>query len=357
MSNNLFIVSTPYHLLTAFILSNTIYKKDINFLALTHPHGYDYWKKDNLLDFLSSTRAGYQKIFPLIHWMTSKEKNLSMRKQVRSVQQSILNPSIDEAFLSSDLDSQNQLLVAALGLTQFYRFEDGLYSYYNEDRKRPLTHEYFHKIKLNFIKLISGIHSSLYLNTSASGCSPAGIADFMYLPELLKRPSPQVHEITTEMIQTAMRILEINHIIKEELPKGKYSIYLSQPITEQGKFSFEDEKKCLSLTIKNLKKGEKLIYKPHPNDAPYKLDYVKKHYPDIIINESRAPVEIILYREPQIEKVISYQSTTLMLAKKFTQRDITCISLLNFYHKPIHPAYRKILEAAGVQFMNKTEDN
>ena len=193
MSNNLFIVSTPFHLLTAFILANTFYEKDINLLALTHPHGYDHWKENHLLTFLSSTNAGYQKVFPLIHWMTHKEKKLSMRQQVRSVQQSIQKTPIDKAFLSSDIDPQNQLLVAALGLTRFYRFEDGLFSYYNEDRKRSISHEYFHKLKLTGIKWISGIHSSLYLNTSTSGASPAGIADFMYLPGLLKRPSPQVY--------------------------------------------------------------------------------------------------------------------------------------------------------------------
>ncbi len=352
MANNLFIVSTPFHLLTSFILTNTCYKEDSNFLALIHPHGYAHWAEDPLLTFLSSSDGGYQKVFPLIHWMTRKEKKLSKREQVRLVQESIKNIPIDKVFLGNDIAPSHQLLVATLGLTQFYRFEDGIFSYYNEDRIRSKSHEYFHKIKLNFIKFIAGIHSSLYLNTSATGASPAGVADFMYLPELMKRYSPKVYEITSEMIEESMEILKRNHLLKEELPEGSYTVYLSQSIREPDKFSFDDEKRYISLVISRLKDGEKLIYKPHPNDPPYKAEYVKEHYPDVIVNESKEPVEVILYKEPQIQTVISYQSTTLILAKKFTGRDIECISLINFYHKPIHPAYRQLMEEAGVQFMN-----
>lgn len=349
--NNLFIVSTPYHLLTTFILSRTLYKEDTNYLALTHPHGYAYWAESPLLSFLSSTAAGYKKVFPLIRWMTGKEKEKSMREQVRQVQSSIRNLPVDRAFLSSDIDPQNQLLVAAIGLTSFCRFEDGLYSYYNEDRRRPKSHEYFHKIRLKLIEALSGIHSSLYLNTSTSGSSPAGSMDFMYMPHLLKRYSPMTREITGSMIRTAMDILTGEGLLKEELPNGSYTIYLSQPITEQGKITFGDEKRCLRLIAKQLLPGETLIYKPHPNDSPYKLDYIRSRFPDVFIHSGKEPVELLLYKEPKIKKVVSYQSTTLIIAKKFTGRDIECFSLINFYHKPISRAYREIMEEAGVKFI------
>lgn len=349
--NNLFIVSTPYHLLTTFILSRTLYKEDTNYLALTHPHGYAYWAESPLLSFLSSTAAGYKKVFPLIRWMTGKEKEKSMREQVRQVQSDIRDLPVDRAFLSSDIDPQNQLLIAAIGLTSFYRFEDGLYSYYNKDRIRSKSHEYFHKIKLKMIQALSGIHSDLYLNTSTSGSSPAGSMDFMYMPRLLKRYSPKVCEITDTMIHTAMDILDSEGLLREELPDGTYTIYLSQPVTEQGKITFEDEKRCLRLIAEQLSPGEKLIYKPHPNDDSYKLDYIRSHFPYVCIHKGKEPVELLLYKEPKIKKVVSYQSTPLITAKKFTGRNIECFSLINFYHKPIFPAYRDIMEEAGVKFM------
>lgn len=39
--NNLFIVNTPFHLLTSFILSKGFFPEDNNYLALIHPHGYE----------------------------------------------------------------------------------------------------------------------------------------------------------------------------------------------------------------------------------------------------------------------------------------------------------------------------
>jgi len=67
--NNLFIVNTPFHLLTSFILSKGFFPEDNNYLALIHPHGYEKWASNPLMNYISSTQCGYKEIFPLIFFL------------------------------------------------------------------------------------------------------------------------------------------------------------------------------------------------------------------------------------------------------------------------------------------------
>lgn len=354
MANNLFIVCTPFHLLTSFILSRTVHGGgDHNYLALVHPHGYESWRKDPLLRFMASREAGYQAVYPLITWMKSSAQEKSLRKQAEQVRAMVGAVKMDQAFLASDTGRQTQLLVALLGLKSYIRYDDGMFSYYNQDRKRPLSHTVFHQLMLRLMAWVAGIHSGLAFNVSSMGAASAGTGDYLYLPRLLRRPSPKVYEISAAMIAKAMDVLKGKGLLDQELPSGSYAMYLSQPITEQGKFSFDDEKECLRFCLSQLACGQRMIYKPHPNDSPYKVDYVRTHFPEVVINDSKVPVELVLYKEPSIQTVISYQSTTLLIAPKFTGRSIRCISLADWYRKPIHQAYRDIMEEAGVEFVGR----
>ena len=40
---NIFVVNTPFHLLTAFILQKSHFKKYDNYLVLIRPSGYEQW--------------------------------------------------------------------------------------------------------------------------------------------------------------------------------------------------------------------------------------------------------------------------------------------------------------------------
>ena len=40
MAKNLFVVNSPLHLMSAFILANSKFVNDDNYLALVHPHGF-----------------------------------------------------------------------------------------------------------------------------------------------------------------------------------------------------------------------------------------------------------------------------------------------------------------------------
>lgn len=346
---NLFIANTPFHLLTAFILSKGKFWRDENYLALIHPHGYEKWQDSKVMNYISSVDCGYKAVFPLIKWMSSKNKAQSYREQVEEVKNTMGKLGIDDIFLGSDIDVQNQLLVGTLGKQEFYRYEDGLYSYYNENRRRPISHMLFHKLKIHAMEWMAGIKSGPYINTSTASDSKAGIGDYMYKPELLKRYSPQTHEITQEMIRTAMLDLTQQDVFSKVMKQNSI-LYLSQPLVEQGKFTLAEEFGRLKTILEHLDENTSFYYKPHPNDKANKIKFYQQELPQMKFFESVEPVELSFYCEENLRTVISYQSTALMFPDKFTDRKLTTVSLVNFYQEPLHPAYIEIMQGAGVEF-------
>ena len=119
---NLFVINTPYHLLTCFILTHSIFKQDDNYLALMHPHGYDKWQSSLLMSYISSIQCGYKNIFPLLQWLSSKNKTQSYKQQAQYVKDNITPLNIDNVFIAVDISPVNQLLVMAVGQNHFYRF-------------------------------------------------------------------------------------------------------------------------------------------------------------------------------------------------------------------------------------------
>lgn len=232
MKKNLFIVNTPFHLLTSFILSRGNFKDDKNYLALIHPHAYDKWADSKVLSFMSSEEAGYEKVFPLIDWMRYKNKHQTYREQVKYVQKTMGSLNIDYIFLGSDIDVQNQLLVGALGQDRFFRYEDGLYSYYNENRRKPVLHSAFHQLRIYLIKKIAGIDGKVSINTTTASDNRSAIGDYMYKPWLLQRYSPRTYEIDQGMILTALEELEEKKIYHPVM-KSPSLLYLSQPLVDR----------------------------------------------------------------------------------------------------------------------------
>ena len=345
MAKNLFVVNSSINLLSTFVLANSLFENDDNYLALVHPHGYDRWKEDKILRFMSSHDAGFKQVFPLIDKVFSNHIDY-VRKNIKTL-------NVDNVFLGNDCGVQNQLLMSTLGVKKFYRLDDGTGSYYNDSQKRSLFRAWVHKIKLYALMIGYGIYSGFPINTVAMGESNAALGDYLLMPELLKRYSPKVFEITSEMIDKAMLLLKHNGLLEQELYDFEYVIYLSEPITENAKekFSFEDEINFLKGALRSLPDNRKLIYKPHPNDKSYKVDYVKKHLPEIIVNESKVPVEFILAKEPLIKEVVSYISSTLIFAKKITGRDIKCTSLSKMTGIKLSEAHIVMMENSGVEFL------
>lgn len=349
---NLFVVNTPYHLLTCFILSHSVYKKDENYLVLMHPHGYEKWKTNKLMTYMSTTNCGYKQVFLLLDWLSSKNKKESYRKQANYVKKYIKPLNIDNIFIGVDISPVNQLLVMAVGKNKFYRFEDGIYSYINENRKRKKSHAIFHKIKTYLLKWISGIHGNMYINTEAEGENPAGKLDIMYQPWLLQRKSPATKEITVEMIDQAMQNLKSQQLLKEVFPE-ECILYLSQPMVEKGLFSIENEADCLKEILLSVKDKVVLYYKPHPNDSKEKLEYYRNNFKQLKIYDGIEPAELLITSNSKLKAVISYQSSALLNVYKFAKTNIKSISLANLLQIKIHPAYKKIMKETGIIFYKK----
>lgn len=352
---NLFVVNTPYHLLTCFILTHSIYKNDENYLVLMHPHGYEKWKTNKLMTYMSTTKCGYKQVFLLLDWLSSKNKKESYRKQANYVKETIKPLNIDKVFIGVDISPVNQLLVMAVGKNQFYRFEDGMYSYFNENRRRKKSHAIFHKIKTYLLKFASNIHGNMFINTEAEGENPAGIADYVYHPKLLRRKSPNTREISISMIQEAIQDLNIKNILPTQFQKNSI-LYLSQPMVEMGKFTLKEEAHCLKNIINSVDKDAILYYKPHPHDNPEKLSYYKNNFKQLKIYEGIEPAELLFVDNPHLKAVISYQSSALMNVNKFSNNKIKAISLSDIFKTPIYPTYKEIMQQADISFPKKTDE-
>ena len=349
---NLFVVNTPYHLLTCFILTHSIYENDENYLVLMHPHGYEKWKINKLMTYMSTTKCGYKQVFLLLDWLSSKNKKESYRKQANYVKENIKPLNIDKVFIGVDISPVNQLLVMAVGKNEFYRFEDGVYSYINENRRRKKSHALFHKIKTYLLKWISGIQGNMYINTEAEGESLAGKLDIMYQPWLLQRKSPATKEITVEMINQAMQNLKSQQLLKEVFQEESI-LYLSQPMVEKGLFTIEKEVQCLKKILLSIGNKAVLYYKPHPNDSKEKLEYYKNNFKQLKIYNGIEPAELLFTSNSKLKAVISYQSSALMNVDKFAKTNIKAISLADSLNVDIHPVYRNMMKKAGVIFYNK----
>lgn len=354
-SKNLFIVNTPFHLLTAFILLKGRFENDENYLALIHPHGYEKWKKSSVMLYMISQSCGWKQVFSLGNWLSSRQKSKSYRDQVNEVKDCIGKIGIDTIYLGSDIDVQNQLLVDTLNINQFCRYDDGLYSYYNDDRRRSLLRGLFHRTRIAILKFVSGIDGDLVINTAAAGDSVAGICDFMYKPKLVKRFSPKIHEIGKAIINQAVRDLKNCGYLNPSMSKDTI-LYLSQPLVEQKKITIDEELTILREILQHLHDSGVLMYKPHPNDSAYKVAYYRENLPEMVIHDSIEPVELSFAYEVHLKAVISYQSTALLFPDKFSPKKIKTISLVKFYKSPIHPAYVEIMSGAGVYIPNNLQD-
>ncbi|MHC1718157.1 MAG: polysialyltransferase family glycosyltransferase [Acidaminococcaceae bacterium] len=345
---NLFIVHTPFNLMTAFILAKSTFAEDDNYLVIMHPQSFEAWKDVPVLNYMYSEGCGYKKVLPLLRWFRSGQG--SYRKQVEAVRSMVGDIEFDRAFLAVDIDIQAQLLLAVLGLKNYYRYDEGMWSYYPGGHSRTWLREKFHLLELKTICLLAGIKSELEFNTAWIGGAKAAVGDYLYRPELLMRKSPNAVEITKEMIKTAVRDLQEKGLLTQQFNKDAV-IYLSQPLVEKGEVSAKDELAGLLNIMKKFEGSAQFLYKPHAMDTQKKLEEYKKAIPSMSIYNSRVPVELMYASEPNIDTVISYASSGLMFGEKFADRKINMLSLADLCAKPIDADAHKIMENAGVEFI------
>lgn len=367
--NNLFIVNTPYHLLTSFILSqsftpnenitNKIHQNNNetinNYLIIIRATNYSSWKNNSIMSYLSSKKCGYTDVFPLIHFL-SRFNQISYRKQVENLKKTFYNIHFDNVFLGNDLEPKNQLLLATLNITHFNRFEDGLYSYYDRKIYHNILNAYFNKFKIFIQKKLYGINGKIYINTLSDGSSKAGISDYLYNPNLLEKSSPCPINIKTTTIFNSLSTLKTALNLKAQF-KQKTILFFGQPFVERNLLSIECELYFLNTISKFCKKNNiNFLYKPPPYDNKEKITKIKYNIPNIIIYNSIEPAEILYFIESNLISVISYQSTALIHINKFSNHIIKAISLIDLTNIPIDNSCKKIMHSSNVYFPTNIHD-
>lgn len=351
MKNNLFIVCTPFNLLTVFILAKSIFKDDNNYLAVMHPQSYEEWSKEPVLNYILSGKSGFKEIFLLLRWFRTGQG--SYKKQIENLKDMLGDINFDRVFLAVDLDEQAQLLVAILGKKEFYRYEDGIgsYSYNFYNRSRPRA--FFHSLKFKYVCQKAGIKTDLEFNSKKIGASKAAVQDYIYRPELLLRQSPEVVEITSEMIKNAIKEIKENDLLVSFFNKPAI-LYLSQPIKRSRKE--EREEICLLRDIiESLDENTDFIYKPHARDKTDKLARYKKAIPNLKVFNSRTPAEILYISEPNLQMVIAYYSSALLYGEKFTGRKIRMLSYAKESGKKHICEALEVMKKAGVEFLTEKQ--
>ncbi|NCC01731.1 MAG: glycosyl transferase family 52 [Clostridia bacterium] len=345
---NLFIVHTPFNLMTAFILSKSVFADDDNYLAIMHPQSFESWKNVPVLNYMHSKECGYKEVFLLIRWFRSGQG--SYRKQVKEAKTMIGDLNFDKIFLAVDIDIQAQLLLAVLGKTSYYRYDEGMWSYYSGGHSRTWLREIFHLCELKAICFLAGIKTDLQFNTAGIGVAGAALGDYLYRPELLMRKSPKVYEITNEMIGTTISDLKDKGLLQQQFDKDTV-LYLSQPLVEKGEVSEKEELAGLLRVMKKFDGKAHFLYKPHAIDTQKKIEKYKKAIPGMEVYDSKVPVELLSAAEPKIDTVISYASSGLMFGDKFSSRKINMLSLSGLCEKNMDPDACDILQKAGVLFI------
>lgn len=345
---NLFIVHTPFNLMTAFILSKSAFAGDDNYLAIMHPQSFESWEAEPVLHYMCSKECGYKEVFTLLRWFRSGQG--SYRKQVKEAKAMMGDLNFDKIFLAVDIDIQSQLLLAVLGKTNYYRYDEGMWSYYSGGHSRTWMREIFHLCELKAICFLAGIKTDLKLNTAGIGVAEAALGDYLYRPELLMRKSPKVFEITNEMIKTAINILKNNGLIQQQFDKETV-LYLSQPLVEKREVLEREELTGLLRVMKKFDGQAQFLYKPHAIDTQKKIEKYKKTIPGMTVYNSKVPVELLYASEPAIDTVISYASSGLLFGDKFSDRKINMMSLTDLCEKNMDPDACDILQKAGVLFI------
>lgn len=336
--------------MTAFILSKSTFAEDDNYLVIMHPQSFEDWKDEPILKYMYSKDCGYKDIFHLQRWFRSGQG--SYRSQVKDVRAMIGDIKFDKVFLAVDIDIQAQLLLAVLSKNSYYRYDEGMWSYYSSGHKRTWFNAAFHLMQLKFICFLAGIKTDLEFNTEGIGFAKAALGDYLYRPELLMRDSPKVVEISNDMIKRAVNVLNIQGLLKQQFDK-KTILYLSQPLVEKGEVEENAELSSLIKIVGKFSGEARFLYKPHARDSKEKIDKYKRAIPNMEIFNSKVPVELLYATEPNLEAVISYASSGLIFGDKFANRHIKMFSLAGISCKAVDSSALKTLQNAGVVFIQQ----
>ena len=134
---NLFIVNTPLHLTTAFIIAHSYFKNDENILVVSMPKQYARWHKEPLIKCLLNERTIWGAVYSFTRQDAEEKSILEVIKFFNELKSKIKTNG--EVFLGNDKHIVNQIIVELSGNKTYNRFDEGLGSYTLINVKRRLS--------------------------------------------------------------------------------------------------------------------------------------------------------------------------------------------------------------------------
>jgi len=337
---NLFIVNTPLHLFTAYIIANYYTHGQNNMLVLINPKAYSSWENSRCLAKMASDDTTWSSILlGTKDYLRQRVKEHGVLKVFGELRKTVnAAGKVDQVYLASDKVIANQVLVEMSGNTTYIRFDEGTASYVLQPRRwKTQIAEY---LGVQILRLLAGLHSGMEYNFKGIGQGKAGTADYLFKPWMLERSSPNPVAIERDAIMRALDKLAPAMEEYQLLMQDPVILYLGSYQAEFGGVDPVQEIELLKKLSSFAKSIHcKLLYKPHPGERQDKLKSYQEQLADIDFFHSVEPMEIILYRHSNIRALVTAVSSSAMLYAdlfaKQEMRSLSAANLLGWTPKPI----------------------
>lgn len=187
---------------------------------------------------------------------------------------------------------QDHLFFSGPFIHDFTLLEDGLANYNIIDRKGIyrilLGNNSFGRSKAVSRVLLSGMSDEIHESIINK------VQYFELIESWINLSKPQKKDINDIFLYESNEQLDAETII------------LTQPLSEYGFISEENKIDIYSDIIKKYS-SQKLIIRKHPREV---TDYCK-YFPELIVNESKIPIELLMLNSPKIKKAITVFSSSI----------------------------------------------
>lgn len=347
--NNLFVINTPFQLLSAFMVANSYEKEARNFLLVLRPNEYENWQYSTGIQYMLNDKSTWKSIFIVQKWLQRDDKISSYRQQIKDMSECIESAGgINQVFLGSDKIIQNQLIVEIAGCTTYCLLDEGIGSYDSIDRRKLSKMWQF--IRIKYLRFVGNIKGNMKYNLHGIGYGPGNVMDYLYRPELLDRKSNGAKAIEKSQIQPILENITSHMQEISLLAEESCMIFLGSPFIEHSTFSINTEMQALHNIYQIAQQSQlRLIYKTHHSENQDKLNTYQQACPGMYILRSLEPVELLYHKYNNIKYVISCVSSGMLYINTFADQYIKPIATYKLYGQAaIQPRIEKIFDSSGI---------
>jgi hypothetical protein len=345
---NLFVINTPFQLLSAFMVASSYEKNAQNFLLVLRPNEYKNWEQSTGIQYMLHDESTWEKIMIIERWLQRDDRKSGYRQQIKDMRERIESiHGIDRVFLGSDKIIQNQIMVEIAGCTTYSLLDEGSFSYNSPDRR--ILSKIWQYLRIQYFRYIGNIQGNMKYNFSGIGYGPGNTTDYLYRPELLGRKSQCTKKIEEKQIQSILQTITSSMKSILILTGQPSIIFLGSPFIEQGKFTIDTEMEVLSRIYQSAQQHElQLIYKTHHSENQDKLNNYQQAFPEMVILNCLEPAELLYHKYENIRYVISFASSGMLYINTFAGH-IMPIAVYKLYGQAaIQTRIQRIFESSGV---------